>query len=171
MLVLSSLPFAFRLFETGGKLGNVIADDLVLARSDLFENAVLDHGIAQDFGAVFYLFVTGHYRIPPLCCRQPAEWIAYRAGLDALEAQLRVSRPELVDWLPALRGAYRLGQSPKRRNMTRNDYYLIASRRSEHPERWSWEIRRRSTPLGIKMSADGFQIRSRREGRGQTGSR
>ncbi len=27
----------------------------------------------------------------------------------------------------------------------------------EHPERWSWEIRRKSKPLGIKMAADGFQ--------------
>jgi hypothetical protein len=41
--------------------------------------------------------------------------------------------------------------------MTRNDYYVITSRRGEHPERWSWEIRRKSTPLGIKMTADGFQ--------------
>jgi hypothetical protein len=31
------------------------------------------------------------------------------------------------------------------------------SRRGEHPDRWSWEIRRKSKPLGIKMTADGFQ--------------
>jgi len=37
------------------------------------------------------------------------------------------------------------------------DYYVITSRRGEHPDRWSWEIRRRSKPLGIKMTADGFQ--------------
>jgi hypothetical protein len=38
-----------------------------------------------------------------------------------------------------------------------NDYYVITSRAGEHPERWSWEIRRKSKPLGIKMTADGFQ--------------
>jgi hypothetical protein len=38
-----------------------------------------------------------------------------------------------------------------------NDYYVITSRRSEHPERWSWEIRRKSKPLGIKMTGDGYQ--------------
>ena len=41
-----------------------------------------------------------------------------------------------------------------------NDYYLITSRTGEHPERWSWEIRRKSKPLGIKMTADGFQSNS-----------
>ena len=38
-----------------------------------------------------------------------------------------------------------------------NDYFVIISRRGEHPERWGWEIRRKSTPLGIKMIGDGFQ--------------
>jgi hypothetical protein len=38
-----------------------------------------------------------------------------------------------------------------------NDYYVITSRAGERPERWSWEIRRKSQPLGIKMTADGFQ--------------
>jgi hypothetical protein len=38
-----------------------------------------------------------------------------------------------------------------------NDYYVIASRRSGYPDRWSWEIRRKSKPLGIKMTGDGFQ--------------
>ena len=41
--------------------------------------------------------------------------------------------------------------------MTNSEYYVITSRRGEHPERWSWEIRRRSTPLGVKLAADGFQ--------------
>ena len=41
--------------------------------------------------------------------------------------------------------------------MTNTDYYLVTSRRGEHPERWSWEIRRKSKPLGIKLSGDGFQ--------------
>jgi len=38
-----------------------------------------------------------------------------------------------------------------------NDYYIITSRRGEHPDRWSWEIRRKSKPLGIKMTGDGYQ--------------
>ena len=38
-----------------------------------------------------------------------------------------------------------------------NDYYVITSRRGQLPERWSWEIRRKSKPLGIKMTGDGFQ--------------
>jgi hypothetical protein len=41
--------------------------------------------------------------------------------------------------------------------MTNSEYYVITSRRGEYPERWSWEIRRRSTPLGVKLTADGFQ--------------
>jgi hypothetical protein len=38
-----------------------------------------------------------------------------------------------------------------------NDYYVITSRRGEQPDRWSWEIRRKSKPLGIKMTGDGYQ--------------
>ena len=38
-----------------------------------------------------------------------------------------------------------------------NDYYVITSRRGERPDRWSWEIHRKSMSLGIKMTGDGFQ--------------
>jgi hypothetical protein len=38
-----------------------------------------------------------------------------------------------------------------------NDYYVVTSRRGEQPERWSWEIHRKSTPLGTKMTGDGYQ--------------
>ena len=38
-----------------------------------------------------------------------------------------------------------------------NDYYVITSRRGEHPDRWGWEIRRKGKPLGIKMTVDGYQ--------------
>ena len=41
--------------------------------------------------------------------------------------------------------------------MTNTDYYLVTSRQGENPERWSWEIRRTSKPLGITLSGDGFQ--------------
>ena len=44
--------------------------------------------------------------------------------------------------------------------MINTDYYVFTSRRGEHPERWSWEIRRKSTPLGIKLSGDGYQSES-----------
>ena len=38
-----------------------------------------------------------------------------------------------------------------------DDYYVITSLRVGHPERWGWEILRRSKPLGIKMTGDGYQ--------------
>ena len=38
-----------------------------------------------------------------------------------------------------------------------HDYYVVSSPRGEHPDRWSWEIRRKSTPLGIKMTGDRYQ--------------
>ena len=38
-----------------------------------------------------------------------------------------------------------------------NDYYVITSVRVGHPDRWSWEIRRKSKPLGIKMTRDGYR--------------
>ena len=37
------------------------------------------------------------------------------------------------------------------------DYHVVTSRTGERPERWNWEIRRKSQPLGIKMTGDGFQ--------------
>ena len=41
---------------------------------------------------------------------------------------------------------------------TSNDYYVVTSRRSEQlVDRWSWEIRRKSKPLGVRLTADGFQ--------------
>jgi hypothetical protein len=38
-----------------------------------------------------------------------------------------------------------------------HDYCVFTSRRGDYPERWSWEIRRKSKPLGVKLAADGFQ--------------
>jgi hypothetical protein len=38
-----------------------------------------------------------------------------------------------------------------------DDYYVITSLRVGQPERWGWEIRRKSTPLGIRMTGDGYQ--------------
>jgi hypothetical protein len=42
-------------------------------------------------------------------------------------------------------------------NQPVDDYDVITSRRGEYPDRWSWEIRRKSKPLGIKVTGDGFQ--------------
>jgi hypothetical protein len=41
-----------------------------------------------------------------------------------------------------------------------NDYYVITYQQGERPDRWSWEIRRKSKPSGIKMTGDGYQSRS-----------
>ena len=41
-------------------------------------------------------------------------------------------------------------------NTRLNDYYVFTSRRGKHPERWSWEIRRKSKPLGVRLTAGGF---------------
>jgi hypothetical protein len=41
-----------------------------------------------------------------------------------------------------------------------DDYHIITSRTGEHPERWSWELCRKSKPLGVKMTAHGFQSNS-----------
>jgi len=38
-----------------------------------------------------------------------------------------------------------------------NDYYVVTYRRGELHDRWGWEIRRKSTPLGIKLTGDGYQ--------------
>jgi len=39
------------------------------------------------------------------------------------------------------------------------DYYVVATRLGESPERWGWEIHRKSQPLGIKLQEVGFQSR------------
>jgi hypothetical protein len=41
-----------------------------------------------------------------------------------------------------------------------DDYHVITSRQGGNPERWSWEILRKSTPLGVKISGDGYQSNS-----------
>ena len=64
----------------------------------------------------------------------------------------------LGTFLPNLRSAavrqkgleWGMTNSPK-------DYFVITYRRGEHPDLWSWEILRKSKPLGIKMTGDGFR--------------
>ena len=41
--------------------------------------------------------------------------------------------------------------------MRNNDYYLVTLRSGEHAVRWSWKIRRKSKPLGVRLLAHGFQ--------------
>jgi hypothetical protein len=46
-------------------------------------------------------------------------------------------------------------------NTRATDYYVLTSRRGEnHPDRWSWEIRRKSKPLGVKLTGNGYQSES-----------
>jgi len=43
-------------------------------------------------------------------------------------------------------------------NLRATDYYVFTSRRGEkYPQRWSWEIHRKSKPLGVKLTGDGYQ--------------
>jgi hypothetical protein len=35
--------------------------------------------------------------------------------------------------------------------------YVVTSQRGERPPRWSWEIHRKSIPLGIKLTGNGYQ--------------
>jgi hypothetical protein len=48
-----------------------------------------------------------------------------------------------------------------------HDYYVVTSRRGNYPERWSWEICRKSKPLGIKLTEDGFQSKTAAQIAGQ----
>ena len=38
-----------------------------------------------------------------------------------------------------------------------NDYEVFAARDKDHPQRWHWEIRRKSKPMGIRVAEGGFQ--------------
>ena len=38
-----------------------------------------------------------------------------------------------------------------------SEYYIVTSRDGERPKAWCWEIQRRSKPMGVKLSGDGFQ--------------
>jgi hypothetical protein len=40
------------------------------------------------------------------------------------------------------------------------DYYLFTSQTGDNPKRWGWEIRRRSSPMGIRVTGDGYQSAS-----------
>jgi hypothetical protein len=42
-------------------------------------------------------------------------------------------------------------------NTRLDDYYVFTSRRGEYPGRWTWEIRRKSKPMGVKIQAHDFK--------------
>jgi len=41
-------------------------------------------------------------------------------------------------------------------NLHATDYYVLTSNQGD-PGRWSWEIHRKSKPLGVKLTGDGYQ--------------
>jgi hypothetical protein len=45
----------------------------------------------------------------------------------------------------------------------RSDYFLFIAEDGSKPNRWSWEIRRKSKPMGAKVSETGFQSRQAAE--------
>jgi hypothetical protein len=38
-----------------------------------------------------------------------------------------------------------------------SEYYVVTSRDGERAKAWCWEIQRRSKPMGVKLSGDGYQ--------------
>ena len=40
---------------------------------------------------------------------------------------------------------------------TRPDYYVVTSETDDRPNPWRWEIRRYSTPMGIKIGESGYR--------------
>jgi hypothetical protein len=44
-----------------------------------------------------------------------------------------------------------------------SEYFVFVAESESKPTRWSWEIRRKSQPMGIKVSATGFQSRQAAE--------
>ena len=45
-------------------------------------------------------------------------------------------------------------------NTRATDYYIFTARRGDFPERWSWEIRRKSRPMGVKLTGNGYRSES-----------
>jgi hypothetical protein len=90
-------------------------------------------------------------RVAPIPARQGC---LPRRGVLALSIPDRVNGPFLLKLLSAVLRQWRL-----RCGMAINphDHHVITSRSGERPERWGWEIRRKSTPLGIKMVGDHYQ--------------
>jgi hypothetical protein len=44
-----------------------------------------------------------------------------------------------------------------------SDYYLVTFTTDKRPYPWAWEIKRRSNPMGIRLTYDGFQSQASAE--------
>jgi hypothetical protein len=44
-----------------------------------------------------------------------------------------------------------------------SDFYIVTFDTGEEPLRWCWQLRRRSTPMGVKIGNGGYQSRSAAE--------
>jgi hypothetical protein len=43
------------------------------------------------------------------------------------------------------------------------DFYIVALDTGEGPLRWSWELKRRSSPMGVKIGDGGYQSQAAAE--------
>ena len=78
-------------------------------------------------------------------------------NLDQWINRARLVRPGVFSSLRLRPAAGKRDRRPLEMVDPPNDYYVVTSRRSENPERWSWEIRRKSKPLGVRLNVEGFQ--------------
>jgi len=46
---------------------------------------------------------------------------------------------------------------------TEPDYYIVAIDTEKGPMRWRWELRRRSTPMGVIVGRSGYQSQAAAE--------
>ena len=51
--------------------------------------------------------------------------------------------------------------------LTTTDYFLVTDENGKAPHKWTWEIRRRSQPMGVRLTGEGYQSRSAAEFAGQ----
>ena len=51
----------------------------------------------------------------------------------------------------------------------RRSFYVVVSRSGESPDCWSWEIRRKWKPMGVRLCEDGFRSHRAAELAGRSG--
>jgi hypothetical protein len=44
-----------------------------------------------------------------------------------------------------------------------SDFYLVTQQYASNPTRWSWEIKRHSSPMGIRLYGEGYQSQAAAE--------
>ena len=47
--------------------------------------------------------------------------------------------------------------------MTKPDYYIVTFQTNSSRQSWHWEIRRRSNPMGVRVSEGGYQTQEAAE--------